>query len=125
MIVKGSATRLVFAAGCLIAIVTLPAAHAQMGPARTCLFVTRTVLTTLAGRRTMANALPRHEHARTAGFLEAFRNRKFATHRWREADSNFWYGGTKARYFASIPAIADGSSTGEVVLVADCVAVIT
>ena len=31
MIVKGSATRLVFAAGCLTAIVTLPTADAQMG----------------------------------------------------------------------------------------------
>ena len=33
------------------------------------------------------------------------------THRWREMDSNFWYRGTKAVDFRSIPGIA-GVSAG-------------
>ena len=33
------------------------------------------------------------------------------THRWREMDSNFWYGGTEAVDFRSIPGIA-GVSAG-------------
>jgi len=32
------------------------------------------------------------------------------THRWREMDSNFWYRGTKAADFRSIPGIARTSA---------------
>ena len=32
------------------------------------------------------------------------------THRWREMDSNFWYRGTKAADFRSIPGIARASA---------------